>query len=355
VLTESLLGSYVDSTGSQELEEYETAKTIAVPLLKNASGDQAALEASIAHAHYSGIVEICHATENHARLQTLLQQGTSTRFPRFVLRWHADRNLYASVLNLGRYCQEDLRHVLKEDPRLAQFAWMNDVREKRYADARTSLTRNVGDPGQCLQDARLFLSLGKLVSSLVDDTATRKRKSQDTAIEDGLVLVRAQEMLGVPDGPKMTHADLFDLSLDQLGQEDRDGEDRIQAGLCGLALAEVLHRPEDMKGCVESAGRVWARSVVAEIEYWKGLAARKDLLSQELLEKKIKQSIFARLVQVYVQNRSNHEEGKCEDDTVDLGILHNEEVANFVLAQRQLDDDTKTLLKIAARLAAEAE
>eukprot|EP00978_Attheya_sp_CCMP212_P006596 scaffold15311_cov43-Attheya_sp.AAC.1 len=140
-LSKVLLDSYRGGSPRETNEEaYHAAKALCVGLIRTHNqNDSLALKLSVDHAYLDGICSICHETENVETLERLLQNQTldgsldfesGVTFSRFVLQWHADRGLYASVLDLGRHCSDSstLTTYLHDDSRLANYKWIHSMR-----------------------------------------------------------------------------------------------------------------------------------------------------------------------------------------------------------------------------------
>uniref|UniRef100_A0A7S4MXU3 Uncharacterized protein n=1 Tax=Odontella aurita TaxID=265563 RepID=A0A7S4MXU3_9STRA len=233
-------------------------------------------------------------------LKTTMDYETDLSFPQFVLKWHADRGMHGTVLDLGRQCPPDvLASYLEEDPRVESYRWIQDVRTGRNDAAAEKLLRlaNGGANGKgmelgpaassngnkrSLDDRKVALNLGKLSDSLSKKTRTdeggagsRRKK----ALDDGLLLVQVQETVRSATGGTADPADVdeplnaFQLvrlaveSVPEGGQiDDEDVRDaRVNCLLAGLAAAETL---DDRNSRGELAATVWEAAVRDDAERW---------------------------------------------------------------------------------------
>lgn len=279
---------------------FNAARALTIPMLRQFVNDQFALETSIKCCYFEGIVSLCNEMGKSGReklgnlmagdMRTIVENGLA--FPRFVFSWYTDRSLAAYVLDLGKYCPQELRRFLTENSKVSDLAWINDVRCGRWDEAQMSLTK-VGESSETLMDKKLFLSLGKIASTI-------SQKDPAASINSGLQLIQAQEILMdvQNDGPSssLSASSLMELSVDHLADGSRGYNDRVGAGLAGLAVAEVMQ--DDAK----SAALIWEKSLECERPLWEDIAFFQEANAESDMKEAIFKSIFFGISKEYTLN-----------------------------------------------------
>ncbi|KAL7529749.1 hypothetical protein ACHAXR_003137, partial [Thalassiosira sp. AJA248-18] len=158
----------------EAMKSYEETKLLSIPLLRQYANDYGddlvALQTSLAHSFFEGIVQICHDHQKSWRFQgpfsdkepdgrydlrpmmsnaspdspyAHLHQSRDFRtglpFCGYVLRWYADRGLYPEVFELGKNCPHDLTRYVRNDDRLSDLAWIQQLRDGGHAQATVGL------------------------------------------------------------------------------------------------------------------------------------------------------------------------------------------------------------------------
>jgi hypothetical protein len=195
VLSRMWLQSYVEDDqfsvegGSLLDRDYGAAKELCIPLIQDYVSSEAALQASIEHKYFGGIVRLCEEQQGNntvsghisATLVELMSASSplhnytdsdNRTFPEFVLKYYADREQFANVLDIGQHCPSELQTILQQDPRLRDYLWINDIRQGRFDQGAQCLQKMVteapdqGTVGREMLDASVLQSLQKLASKV---------------------------------------------------------------------------------------------------------------------------------------------------------------------------------------------
>lgn len=219
-MSKRLLDGYHDAPSeSYDASKYDRSKRICIPLLRefqssNSSQNQRdeAYELSIKHAFFHGVVDICHANAKYGQfshptydlghimrhkelddsniyrgLYTAKDFTTGLEFAEFVFHWFTNKNMFGTVLELGKISPQELSTYMLKDERLSHLAWIQDVETnnfenasknllKLYSDGMTLLTENdVSYDNSSMHDQELLLTFAKLAacaSDTPDDSIT---------------------------------------------------------------------------------------------------------------------------------------------------------------------------------------
>lgn len=155
ILGNNLLQGYLEDDGKGEnkyefSKQYHQAKVESISLFQLYLSNQDALNASVQHQYFDGIVQICEEEElifsDYFRDLLLkndwkedLVHGKT--FPGFVFSYFCAEGQFANVLDLGLYCKEELQLFLESDPRMHDYRWINDFRQGKFEDGADCLSR----------------------------------------------------------------------------------------------------------------------------------------------------------------------------------------------------------------------
>ncbi|KAL9185223.1 hypothetical protein ACHAXT_003000 [Thalassiosira profunda] len=295
------------------LKSYEETKILAVPLLRqyvNDDGDDlVALQTSLAHSFFEGIVQICHdhrgswmhrgpfcdkepderydlrpmlsnaaAESPYAHLHESPDFRTGLPFCAYVFRWYANREMYPEVFELGKNCPHDLMRYVRNDGRLSDMAWVQHLRVGAHEQATVGLLGQASpdDGSMGLWEKDVDVSLAKLSNKLASAKSSNHAvASQRTAlIESSLTLISAQRILQedteLGDEIALPADDLLRLACEKI-QSATDVDDIKRFGICGLAIASA--RPlEQIETVAEDASAVWNEIIQADIHTWQSVA-----------------------------------------------------------------------------------
>mmetsp|Transcript_17480 Transcript_17480/g.35235 ORF Transcript_17480/g.35235 Transcript_17480/m.35235 type:complete len:557 (-) Transcript_17480:129-1799(-) len=397
----SLLAGYHDHFRCDPQNEeiarlYDEAKRLAIPLLRtsyvNEDGDDIqALEMSLKHSCFEGIVQICH---DHRRSWKfcgpfspvppdetydirLMLSGTSPESPYvhlhgstdyrtglpfcdFVLNWYADRGSNTEVLELGKECSEALTRFLRNDNRLGDLAWIHDLRigaHERAADTLVNLTSSIfrgkdaGAPMDLWENEQV-MSLAKLSNKLArsknPDSALVARNS--TIIENSLNLVEAQRILQEDDldgdGSEaiLPPDELIVLAVNKINSS-RDVENIKKYGLCGLAIAHATSS-EDAIAMIHGAATIWEACIRSDIHTWNSLARENSMavtgISEEDLSQRVRGTAFVGVNGEFATSSGGSMQG--------VGFLSNVHVRRRVLESLGSNEDLGKLLVHSAEM-----
>lgn len=282
------------------------------------------------------------------------------------------------VLELGQFCPNELKEVLKNG-KIQNHQYVEDLRTEQWEVAKSSLLGLVdqdkksfsnGKP-QSLNDQTLFLSLAKLASKIdLHNKGDRSNRTDSDEIDNGLILVRCQEMLNsnVPDSLDVNHTvalssqDLLEIAHDQIASKSLSYNKRIKAAMIGLAISETLslsskasdvdHSSSQSMNRSESAARIWIETIVCEMDtIWSSLVEQSNILTEEELKHLMSDSLFFAVERQYHRSKSSSLSSSFSaDHKENLGFSHNKIVQRIVFEEFADSGDLNRLLKIAARL-----
>mmetsp|Transcript_20644 Transcript_20644/g.43398 ORF Transcript_20644/g.43398 Transcript_20644/m.43398 type:complete len:1312 (+) Transcript_20644:68-4003(+) len=368
----------------EAMKAYEETKLISVPLLRqyaNENGDDlGALQASLAHSFFEGIVQICHDHRKSWRFQgpfsdqeaderydirPMLSNTSSgspyvhlhkTRdyrtglpFCGYVLRWYADRGFYAEVFELGKKCPNDLTRYVRNDDRLSELAWIQDLRVGGHDQATVGLLslnspllfgdKQEGSMGLWEKDQ--MMSLAKLSNKLASaKTANPAFGGQRNAlIENSLTLISAQRILQegteVGDEVALKVDDLLRLACEKINTA-HDIDEMKRFGICGLAIASAK-QPSDQS---DAASTIWHTLINADIQTWKRIADENSMavggISEEELVHRVDGTAFFSAMYDFITTSPPGEKMQ------NVGFL-NDQVRNQVLHLLRSDELAEVL------------
>ena len=294
---------------------YDDAKRLVVPLLRRYANDDGddlvALQASLDHSFFEGIVQICHdhrsswafqgpfsdeqadetydlrpmmsSNESQAHLHESRDYKTGLAFCSYVLQWFVDRGFYPEVFELGKNCPHDLTRYVRNDGRLSNLAWIQDLRTGGHSQATVGLLSSVTSPvlfgdkeGRIsLWEKDQMLSLAKLSNKLASaKNPAAVEENRDTLIENNLTLISAQKMLQQDteqgDEVALNEEDLIRLSVEKI-QASGDVEDIKKFGICGLAISSA--KPSSQADAMANdAANIWQAVIQSDMQLWEAVA-----------------------------------------------------------------------------------
>lgn len=397
----SLLAGYHDHFRCDPQDEelarlYDEAKRLAIPLLRtsfvNEDGDDLqALEMSLKHCFFEGIVQICHDHRRSWKFRgpfspvppdetfdiRLMLSGTSPESPYvhlhgstdyrtglpfcdFVLNWYADRGSNTEVRELGKECSEALTRFLRNDNRLADSAWIHDLRigaHERAANTLVNLTSSIfpgKDAGGLMDlwEKEQMMSLAKLSNKLARsknlDSALVAQNS--TIIENSLNLIEAQRILQEDDLDNdeskaiIPPDELIVLAVNKINSS-RDVVNIKKYGLCGLAIAHAISS-EDANAMIQGAATIWEACIRSDIHTWNSLARENIMavtgISEEDLSQRVRGTAFVGVNGEFATSSGGSMQG--------VGFLSNVHVRRRVLESLGFDEDLGTLLVHSAEM-----
>jgi len=388
---------------------YHDAKRVAISILHRFSGEDMALEQSVKHAYLEAILEICdkRATKKYREmhsitsntendkdmeqdrysLSNLLQRDKSDplhqavdissglSFSKYVLHWYEEKKDYERVLELGKYCPEDLKSILSKNEDLQGLYWMENIRGSDWGGACASLMTlldqkksqtSIVTESISLEDKALFLSFAKLTSELElrTNAGNSERDIKYNAIDDELLLVQCQEILFENDPDSflggmqlpLSTQQLLDFSLKQISNETLSCNQKVKAALTGLAISETKSNNKDHH---YRASKIWLETITCEIEtVWSDLLDQMHILTEEDLKKRMCDSLFYMVHKQYHVSKSAFF-GSTSNKGIEmnstrsnayLSFSKNQAVREKILLEFQDNENLKSLLKSTARL-----
>ena len=283
------------------------------------------------------------------------------------------------VLELGKFCPSELQQVLKHDS-AQQYRWMENIREENWGSARSSLlglfsvdnsTVSTQYQQHSLDDRALLLSLAKLASKIelnenqdMDLLGNQvDNQVENEKIENGLILVRCQEMLSSLDSlaseKDLTVAllpkQLLEISIDQIKIQTSSNHDRIKAALTGLAISEtfssklIVKESQDEES-IDSACKVWSTLIESESQnIWNTLVGQGEVFMDDEVKLQVQDSLFYNVEMQYCASRRSFSKLSTDLKT-DLSFGKNEVVREQVLKEVGAEEDLARMLDIAAKL-----
>lgn len=338
IISKTLLNGYKSlRPSSRNDEEYQDSKKVVFDLLSEFlleptdPEDDLIFTLSLEHSFFHGIVQTCH---NHSKFgsfhpaydlkvlidpsctkvdHTVRDFGTGLTFPKFVLRWYVDRNMYGSALSIGQQCPTVLSEYIYEDERLSHLQWIQQAKSKDYQDSSKSLwsLRSEGITAfseqleSTLEGKKLVLSLAK-VGSL---SSTSGLGGLQAAIDDELELCRCQEGIGkiileneisleVPRHP-LDSESLMKFSI-QLSKSLDNKESITRACLVGLSISNIMMNDSSITDFfrLEKTRDLWLAAINADRQAWDHLTHNWDTMSDNQRKNLLKSTVFLQVAQV---------------------------------------------------------
>ena len=308
------------STDTEGLKSsYEEAKSLSVSLLRlfaNDEGDDSvALQTSLEHSYFEGIVQICYdhrqswmyqgpfsdktADERYdlrsfmintlpdspyAHLHQSCDYQTGLSFCSFVLSWYANQGLFPDVFELGKNCQQELSRYIRSDNRLSHMAWIQHLRVGGHEQATTDLI-GLTSPllfGKESEEMSLWemdhiLSIAKLSNKLAVSKSVNLTAAQDQRtklIDNALAIVDAQKILQeedeLGDEVALDENDVVRLAVEKI-QSCNDIEKIKRFAICGLSVANAKSS-DQVTAMASDASSIWHAVIQADIDKWQSVA-----------------------------------------------------------------------------------
>jgi hypothetical protein len=156
VLGNALLQGYLDDDGCADTDafefakQYHQAKVETIALFQLHLSSQEALDASLKHQYFEGIVKICEQEDKIFSdfFTGLLQKREAEpdlvlgqTFPVFVFSYFCEKGQFADILDLGLHCQAELQKFLEYEPRMHVCRWINNFRVGKFEDGAICLSQ----------------------------------------------------------------------------------------------------------------------------------------------------------------------------------------------------------------------
>jgi len=333
-LVSNMLEGHKDISSSKRNEaKYDNAKNLAYVLLTAFCSAEVAFELSLAHAYFLGVVELCHEHSKHSKydanfdLVPLIDDSHSAgkafsenidlesglSFQKYVFRWHADKGLFGTLLQLGNHCQSVLSEYMEEDERLSHLRWIQNVKTGHFSRAATGLMSQSSEGlvafkdksgNQSLQNRQLVLSLARLSAMTSQENNAQIKNVQATA-EENLDLYAAQESLAdMVDydvcGRVMAPDSLMDLAMD-LVKSTNNTEDKVRAALAGLTIAKAMSSISSIDNSTRQShiAKVWASAIDIEMQRWLDVLDQWSLLSDNDRALRVGNTVFYNMAAQY--------------------------------------------------------
>ena len=372
------------SPSSRNEGDYDKAKSLSYDLLTSfcppgeENEDDIAFSLSLSNAYFFGVVELCRTYANHGKydpkydlislvsepIESLAQAvdyKTGLSFQKYVLCWHTERNMFGTVLQLGKCCPVILSEYIGEDERLAHVRWIQHVKSNQYTKAASGLISLSSDGisafgekagHQSLEGRQLVMSLAKLGALASTDNSLQSKHVQ-TIAQEHLDLCTAQEILeDMVDSDNVTHHamdanELMNLAMN-IAHSTKDRDDKFRACITGLSIAKAMATD----GSINSSSRkshvakAWAVAIDADAETWSKLVDEWDLLSDEDKESSIERTVFFNVASKYYSDRNVQ-----KNDEVGFTTVQNEVIRFLALEKDGLSDLLMTALSLCGVLA----
>eukprot|EP00970_Alexandrium_tamarense_P003002 scaffold430_cov187-Alexandrium_tamarense.AAC.11 len=385
-LSASLLGGYRDivlreAGDGNALQAYEEAKLLAIPLLRrfahDGGADIVALRASLAHACFEAICNICNehratwlfqgpfsdlepdetydirammstsSDSPYANLHQSRDYQTGLGFCDYVFRWYADRGSHPEVFELGKECPATLTRYLRTDDRLSNLAWLQDLRTGSYDDATYGAMSNLTSPVLPSRDSDGPMGLWEKEQMLsIAKLSNMRVKSPNSVIENGLTLINAQRVLqdedidGHGSEVAMTADDLLVLAVNKI-KASQDVDECKRFAIAGLCVASAV--PTDQ---AEHAALVWEACIGADMDTWNNISREASSsvagIAKEDLMRLCESTLFVALAEAFATTPEESMKG--------VGFLSNVAVKDEVVQSLGLNQNFEQLLLRSAEL-----
>jgi len=377
----------------EAIKSYEETKLLSIPLLRKYANDDGddllALQSSLAHSFFEGIVQICYdhikswkfrgpfsdkeadmrydlrpmlsntsSTSTYAHLHQSRDYRTGLPFCGYVLRWYADRGLFPDVFELGKNCPHDLTRYVRNDDRMSDLAWIQHLQVGAHEQATVgllSLTSPVlfgdkKDDVMGLWEKDQLTSLAKLSNKLASAKSANRTVGiqRNQLIANTLTLLSAQRILQedteVGDEVALKADDLLRLATEKI-TASRDVDEIKRFGICGLAIASAKP-PNQSKAMSLDASSIWNAVIQADIHTWKSVAHENCIavggISEEELIQRVEGTAFVGVMYDFVMTSPSGEKMQNVGflhDPVRNQVLHSlgsDELANVLSASAEI-------------------
>ena len=234
----------------------------------------------------------------------------SFEYSLFALQITAAHHLVFLVFELGKNCPHDLTRYVRNDSRLSNFAWVQNLRVGGHEQATLGLL-SVSSPVLCgdkegdmtLWEKDQMMSLAKLSNKLAGAKNTAAVDIERSAlIENSLTLISAQRILqeDTEQGGEIAlkEEDLLRLAVEKI-QSSRDVDDTKRFGICGLAIA-AAKPPGQNEAKSNDSSSIWEALVQADRDTWESVANENTMsvggISEEELIHRVGDTAFVQVM-----------------------------------------------------------
>ena len=219
------------------------------------------------------------------------------------------------VFELGKNCPHDLTRYVRNDSRLSNLAWVQNLRVGGHEQATVGLLSVTSpvlfgdkDGDMSLWEKDQMLSLAKLSNKLAGakNPAAVDITERSALIENSLTLISAQRILqeDTEQGGEIAlkEEDLLRLAVEKI-QSSRNGEDIKRFGICGLAIASA--KPQGQNEAKSSdASSIWQAVIQADLDTWESVANENKMsvggISEEELIHRVDGTAFVQVMYDFV-------------------------------------------------------
>ena len=221
-----------------------------------------------------------------------------------------------TVFELGKNCPHDLTRYVRNDDRLFDLAWVQQLRDGGHEQATVGLLslnkpllfgdKREGTMG--LWEKNQMMSLAKLSNKLATAKTTNPAvdNQRGEMIDDNLTLISAQTILQedteLGDEIALKADDLVRLALEKM-ESARDIDEMYKCAICGLSIAAAksLNNNEAM---VNDASSIWHAVIQADMDTWQSVSNEDRMavggLSEEDLIQHVEGTAFVRVMSDFV-------------------------------------------------------
>lgn len=221
---------------------------------------------------------------------------------------HFDSLVLCLVFDLGKSCPHDLTRYVRNDNRLSDLAWIQQLRDGGHEQAtvgllsvNTPLLFDENQQGEMgLWEKDQLMSLAKLSNKLAGAKSSNSAvvSQRNDLIENNLTLVSAQRILQegseMGDEIALKDDDLLRLALEKI-ESARDLDELKRFGICGLAIASAKS-PDKHEDMANDASMIWHAIIQADMACWKSVASEDRMavggISEEDLIQRVEGTAF---------------------------------------------------------------
>ena len=233
------------------------------------------------------------------------------------------------VFELGKSCPHDLTRYVRNDDRLSNLAWVQQLRVGGHEQATVGLM-SVNTPvlfgdkegPMSLWEKDQMMSLAKLSNKLA--LAKNPNAEVDTRslqIENSLTLISAQKILQEDtthgDEVVLKEDDLLRLAVGKI-QSSRDVDEIKRFGICGLAIASAK-LPSQTEAMANDASYIWQAVIKSDIHTWESTANENSMavggISEEELIRRVEGTAFVEVMYDFVSTSEGKMQSVSYTDT----------------------------------------
>jgi hypothetical protein len=203
-----------------------------------------------------------------------------------------------AVFELGKHCHHDLTRYVRNDDRLMNLAWIQQLRVGGHEQATVGLLGLTSpilfgkETAMSLWEKDQMMSLAKLSNKLAIEKSASRTTAHDQrtkTIENILTLVSAQRILQedaeLGDEIALDESDILRLAVEKI-QSSQDVDEIKRFAICGLSVASAKS-PDQLEAIASDASTIWHAVIQTDIDIWQNVANENSMAVGGLEEEEL--------------------------------------------------------------------